>query len=572
MASFYLFGTNNGWLFLLIIKRYNKSVIIEIITNIFLSKILVAMIDIVAIFLAYVVYRDNHKALLNRFYVWMTILMLMWINFAYLPRLISQDYYDLGLVSLRIAWFASPLFAASIYLLSIYLVDRETRFKITTIFVVIISVACSLLAAFGNTIISDYQVINGITTITYGSNMLLFLGAVFFQTAMILLPIFRDKEILKDRKNVLFYAGVFIFLFFNSIFNIALPIYFRDARFYFLGDYSTLILLIFIAVAIVRHQLFNIKVVVTEILSFFIWAAVFLQIITATTLNQRLFSVGLFLYVLIFGIFLIRSVKKEIEQREKIEAIEKELQRAYEIEKIAHEQLSALDGTKNQFFMAIQHHLRTPLTSMRGYSDLLLEGVYGKMPKKVREVVEKFKISTVSLINMVNDFLDITQFQLGKKVVSVKEGVNLSNILKQIIDDIQLEADKKNIYLKLEKPEKDCLISADESKLHVALVNIFDNCVKYTEKGGVIIKLDVGTDKIKIQVKDTGMGIPKERLEKLFSSPFERTEQSKKSFTTGRGIGLYLAGEIIKAHNGKIWAESEGLGKGSAFFIELPKN
>ncbi len=539
--------------------------IIEFITSIFLSKILIAMIDIVAIFLAYVVYRDNYKALLNRFYVWMTALMLMWINFAYLPRLISQDYYDLGLISLRIAWFATPLFFVSIYLLSIFLIKREIKFNLMTFLSISIGIICSLLAGFGNTIIIGYQIINGITSIIYGQFMLIFLGGVSFLIIMILSPIFRDREILKDRKNLLFYIGVFIFLILNSIFNIALPVYFRDARFYFLGDYSTLILLIFIAVAIVRHQLFNIKVVVTEILSFFIWAAVFLQIITATTLNQRLFSLGLFIYVVVFGIFLINSVKKEIKQREKIEAIEKELQRAYEIEKKANEQLKALDETKNQFFMAIQHHLRTPLTSMRGYSDLLLEGSYGKMPKKVKEVVERFKTSTLSLINMVNDFLDITQFQLGKKVVSLKEGVNLSNILKQIVSDIQLEADKKGIYLKLEKPEEDCLILADESKLHVALVNVFDNCVKYTEKGGVTIKLE-----IEIQVKDTGMGISKERLEKLFSSPFERTEQSKKSFATGRGIGLYLAGEIVKAHNGKLWAESEGEGKGSTFFVELP--
>jgi signal transduction histidine kinase len=545
--------------------------IIEIITSIFLSKVLIAMIDIVAVFLAYVVYRDNHKKLLNRFYVWMTVLMMMWVNFAYLPRLISEDYYELGLISLRIAWFASPLLVVSIYLLSIFLVKEENKFRIITMFSVMVGVVCSLLAGFGDTIISGYQVINGITTIIYGNLMLVFLGGIVFLTIMILLPIFTDKGVLKDRENLLFYAGVFIFLILNSIFNIILPVFLRDARFYFLGDYSTLILLGFVAVAIVRHQLFNIKVVVTEILSFFIWAAVLVQFITSTNLNQRLFSAGLFLYVLIFGIFLIRSVKKEIEQREKIEKIEKELQRAYEIEKKANEQLKALDETKNQFFMAIQHHLRTPLTSMRGYSDLLLEGSYGKMPKKVKEVVERFKISTVSLINMVKDFLDITQFQLGKKVVSPKEGVNLSNILKQIVDDIQLEADKKNIYLKLEKIEN-CLILADESKLQVALVNVIDNCVKYTEKGGVTIKLKVENDSVKIEVKDTGMGISKERLEKLFSSPFERTEQSKKSFATGRGIGLFLSQQIIKAHNGKLWAESEGEGKGSIFFIELPKN
>ncbi|MEK7659031.1 MAG: HAMP domain-containing sensor histidine kinase, partial [Patescibacteria group bacterium] len=238
-------------------------------------------------------------------------------------------------------------------------------------------------------------------------------------------------------------------------------------------------------------------------------------------------------------------------------------------------------------------HLRTPLTSMRGYADLLLNGTFGKMPKKVEEIVKKFEASTTSLIKMVNDFLDITQFQLGKEVVALKDGVNLPAILDEIIKDMELEANKKGIYLKYEKPfytaqgkpEGDCVIKADESKLKAALVNIFDNAVKYTKEGGVEIKLktDPSTPfdaaqgrssgqgkKVKIEIKDTGMGIAKERLPKLFDSTFERTEEAKKTFVTGRGIGLYLSSQIIKAHNGKIWAESEGEGKGSTFYIELP--
>ena len=84
------------------------------------------------------------------------------------------------------------------------------------------------------------------------------------------------------------------------------------------------------------------------------------------------------------------------------------------------------------------------------------------------------------------------------------------------------------------------------------------------------MSLKVLPDKVRIEIKDTGMGISKERLPKLFDITFDRTDEAKKNFATGRGIGLYLSSQVIKAHNGKIWAESEGEGKGSTFNIELP--
>ena len=244
--------------------------------------------------------------------------------------------------------------------------------------------------------------------------------------------------------------------------------------------------------------------------------------------------------------------------------------KAYAVEKRANEELKELDNVKNQFLMTIQHHLRTPLTSMRGYSELLLSGSFGKIPKKIEEVVKRFEVSTVNLIKMVNDFLDVTQFQLGKGMVNLKDGVDLSPVLAEIVGDEKLEASKKGIYLKLETPKEPCLIKADESKLKAAVVNVFDNCVKYTNQGGVAVTLKVENDLAKIQIKDTGMGIAKERLANLFNNTFQRGEEAKKTFVSGKGIGLYLAGKIVAAHGGKIWAESEGEGKGSTFNIELP--
>jgi len=326
--------------------------------------------------------------------------------------------------------------------------------------------------------------------------------------------------------------------------------------------------------ATIKYRLFNIQVVTTELFTIAIWVFLFIKTLISNSVNDLLVNAILFIVVVFFGILLIRSVFREVKQKEQIEKIEKELEKAYEIEKKANKELEELGNVKNQFLMTIQHHLRTPLTSMRGYADLLLDGTYGKVPKKIEGIIKNFEESTISLIKMVNDFLDVTQFQLGKGTVSLKEGVNLSAMIKGIVSDVKLEADGKGIYLKLEKPEADCIIKADESKLKAALVNIFDNAVKYTKEGGITVKLKSegakGYPKVKIEIKDTGMGISKERLPKLFDNILERTEAAKKSFNAGRGVGLYLSSQIIKAHNGRVWAESEGEGKGSTFTIELP--
>jgi len=221
--------------------------------------------------------------------------------------------------------------------------------------------------------------------------------------------------------------------------------------------------------------------------------------------------------------------------------------------------------------LATQHHLRTPLTSMIGYLDLIFGGTYGKVPQKLNKTLQKFQISTDRLIKVVNELLDISQFQLGKKVISLQPNIQIEPILKEIIEELSQEAETKKIYLKLQKPKKKLPpIKADSEKLKVALTNIIDNGIKYTNKGGVTIRLEIKDLRLQIIVKDTGIGVSKEELKTLFKRTFERNEQAKKVYTTGRGIGLYIASQIIEAHQGNLWAESEGKGKGSTFYVEPP--
>jgi signal transduction histidine kinase len=247
--------------------------------------------------------------------------------------------------------------------------------------------------------------------------------------------------------------------------------------------------------------------------------------------------------------------------------------KAYAVEKQAKEDLENLDKTKNEFMMVTQHHLRTPLTSMMGYMDLIEGGAYGEIPENIKDIIHKFGAASQDLIKIVNEFLDASQFQLGKKVIAPILGVNIETIVKGIVDVSMITAKNKGIVLEFQEVgDAIPLIEADASKLQVALTNIIDNAVKYTKQGSVSVTMSKKGNMVEIISKDTGIGMEKATIDSLFTSLFSRGREAKSSNTTGSGVGLYLSAKIIQAHNGKIWAESEGKDKGSTFHIELPIN
>jgi len=202
---------------------------------------------------------------------------------------------------------------------------------------------------------------------------------------------------------------------------------------------------------------------------------------------------------------------------------------------------------------------------------MVIEGDFGKVSPTIKEKLSFCFISTNRLIKLVNEFLDVSKFQLGRNVFDLKEA-SLDVILQEAFDEVKPEAEKKKIYLRLEKPaEITEKIMADPIKLGEAFYNLIDNAVKYTEKGGVTVNLQKMSNQIlRITIVDTGIGMTPEEVKNVFGRQFERGKEAKKVYALGRGIGLYIAANIIKAHNGKVWAESPGPSKGSMFYVELP--
>ncbi|MBU3942383.1 HAMP domain-containing histidine kinase, partial [Patescibacteria group bacterium] len=210
-----------------------------------------------------------------------------------------------------------------------------------------------------------------------------------------------------------------------------------------------------------------------------------------------------------------------------------------------------------------------PLTSMIGYVDLIFGGTYGKVPARFKDPLMKFQVSTKRLIRIVNALLDISQFQMGKEVVALQPGIDFESLIKEVIEELAFEVKNRGLYLKYNKEGEVPLIKADSEKLKVALFNIIDNAIKYTKDGGITLTLKKSGKEALFQVKDTGIGLEPEKAKQLFTSAFIRGKEAKKVHGFGRGIGVYITGHIIRAHKGKIWAESEGKGKGTSFFVQL---
>lgn len=366
---------------------------------------------------------------------------------------------------------------------------------------------------------------------------------------------FSPKEQIKVQYVLI---GLIIFVVPNLIFNVIFPFLGRTAqvRYYPFGNYSAIFLLAFTAYAIVKRELFGIKVVLTALLVGLIAVLILLDIffLTEDPLAQ-LFKGLLLIIFLYFGYLLVQSVVREIQYRER-------LQRAYK-------ELKKLDTAKSEFMSIASHQLRTPLTAIKGYISMILEGSYGQLLEKTRRPMEGVYKSNERLIKLVNDLLSVSRIEAGKIRMKL-EKASLEELIESVIEELENEATRKKIYLEWKKPEKVLpKILIDKSKIRAIILNIIDNAIRYTSKGGVTIKAKVSDKIVQISVSDTGTGISKEELSKLFES-FSRGVAGSRLYTEGVGLGLYIGRKFAEMHEGKIWAKSKGSGKGSTFYLELP--
>jgi len=236
----------------------------------------------------------------------------------------------------------------------------------------------------------------------------------------------------------------------------------------------------------------------------------------------------------------------------------------------ANKELSRLDKAKTEFLSIASHQLRTPLTAIKGYMSMVLAGDFGQVSEKQMEPLRDVSQSAERLIGLVNDLLDVSRIASGRLELHI-QAVDLYKLVQDVIEEIRPKAEKKQVELVLDnKVLGQVLVKADPDKLRQVVINLIDNAIKYTAKGHVTISFSKNANMVRLAVKDSGIGISEEELPQLFHR-FMRTREAQLVETEGTGLGLYVAKTIIEAQKGKIWAESEGLNKGSSFIFELPE-
>lgn len=231
-------------------------------------------------------------------------------------------------------------------------------------------------------------------------------------------------------------------------------------------------------------------------------------------------------------------------------------------------QLKHLDEVKDEFMSMASHQLRTPLTSVKGYISMVLEGDAGRITLQQQKLlVEAFK-SSERMVGLISDFLNVSRLQTGKFIIE-KAAFDMGEVVAQEVTDLQLIAKSHDIKLRLKAAHQPLPVMADESKFRQVIMNFIDNAIYYSHaKSTIIITVEKVAGEVALTVVDTGIGVPKEEQSHLFNK-FFRARNARQQRPDGTGVGLYLARRVVAAHGGTIIFSSKE-GKGSTFGFRLP--
>ena len=235
----------------------------------------------------------------------------------------------------------------------------------------------------------------------------------------------------------------------------------------------------------------------------------------------------------------------------------------------ANKHLQELDRAKSEFVSIASHQLRTPMTGIMGYLSMMTQGDFGKLAPEHAKILSDLLAESQRMIRLINQFLNVSKIEAGKFSYQ-KSLVQIEDLIQREIKETQKAATDKGLKLQTKLP-KDPLPKAvaDADKLQDVILNLIDNAIKYTNEGTITVGAEILNGQLHFFVKDTGIGIKHEDAPELFNK-FVRGSGIAQIHPDGSGLGLFIAKSIIDAHGGRIWADSEGEGKGSTFQFVIP--
>lgn len=223
---------------------------------------------------------------------------------------------------------------------------------------------------------------------------------------------------------------------------------------------------------------------------------------------------------------------------------------------------------KSEFISAVSHELRTPLTSIKGYASLLSSGKLGDIPDPVRERLEKINHHSDSLVQLINNLLDISRIESGK-IGMKRQNISILSVVENVQDLLAPQLKEKNINFTVKIPSTVPELSVDQSQIERVFINLVGNAIKFTpEAGAITVSAEARDSDVLFSVADNGIGLQEDDRKKLFNE-FYRVENEINQSVKGSGLGLSLAKKIVQAHNGQMWVDSVYT-KGSTFSFTIP--
>lgn len=517
---------------------------------------------ITAFGLGFYVFMKNPNSFIAKIFFCITTLFSIWVFSDIILWADENPSHIMFFWSLTIL-LEPVLYVLGLYFIMVHATNNDIRMKVKlsllSILVPTIILVPTRLGILGfNYTNCDREVVEGIL-VYYGYLVEIIISiwtAIYFMRSYKTLPIQKRKHF------VVISIGMLLFFLSFAWGNIVGTI----SEDWILGQYGLFgmpVFLAFITYSIVKFRTFELKIIGAQALVSVLWISLMAVLFLRTIEHVRVVVSLTLILFLVVGVLLVRSVKREVEQRERIERLAKDLE-------VANDKLRELDVMKSEFLSMATHQIRSPLTAIKGYSSMLLEGDFGVLPQKALESVQIIFKSCQNLIRIVNDFLNISRIEQGRMVYE-KTVFDMAELTREVADEMRPNIKEAGLTLDINiKEDRQFNINADKDKIRQTVQNIIDNAIKYTSRGGIKISVSEYNGKIMTEIKDTGVGIDPKEMDKLFSK-FSRTKDANKKNVTGTGLGLYVAKKMVTAHGGDIKVESEGLGKGTRFIIELPE-
>ena len=508
-----------------------------------------------------IVFFRNTKSSSNRLFAVLCLSFGLWsiINYFSLHIPFGSELFWIRLVMLS----AAPQIGLFYFFVNTFPEEKISLSK-SKIFISDLLLSLQMGVAVSPWLYNKIVIVDGKAVPQAGPGMILFVAVVVYFMLSGTYVLFRKLIFSKDefRKALVFIVGgftatVFLFIYF-LLYQVLIN---QNTYFVPLAPIFVFPFLIGTSYAIIRQKFLNLRLVATEFVVGIFTISLLVEALNSGSIFSILWKLVFSAFVLVLGYLLIRSVYKEIERREQVTELAKSLE-------TANIQLKELDRQKTDFLSIAAHQLRTPLSIMNGYIELLRDGAYGAVTKEQTEVYRNIDESNGHLVKLVDSFLDITRLEQGRTKYDFIEH-NINDLVDGVVKELEIKAKTKEIKIAWQRDDNFPKVIYDEEKIRHVIYNFIDNAIKYSDKGEIHVDIAKDGEGIAVRVRDNGIGFDKVD-EVNFFQKFYRGNNVQGMNVNGTGLGLYVCSKFISAHRGRVWGKSLGVGKGSEFGFWIP--